>query len=89
MVAVRADLQESELRIGSALVDHAVLVGREAGDRVGARFLTADVNPSAEGFYERCGFVSLLGQSADLTKRREKGLIPMVMDLRPETAEGA
>jgi ribosomal protein S18 acetylase RimI-like enzyme len=88
MLAVRANFQGCELRVGSALVDHAVFVGLETGRSVGARFLTADVNPAAQGFYEKYGFESLLGQSDDLKKRRGKGLVPMVLDLWPgsETA---
>lgn len=54
MLAVRAELHGQD--IGTALVDHAVLVARDAGKDIGARFLAADVNPSSQGFYERYGF---------------------------------
>jgi ribosomal protein S18 acetylase RimI-like enzyme len=78
MLATRADLQENpDVKIGRALVDHAILVGRRQGEQVGARFLAADVNPPALGFYERCGFVSLRSE------QEAAGLIPMVYDLQP------
>jgi GNAT superfamily N-acetyltransferase len=86
MIAVRADLQGSGLHVGSALVEHAVFAGREIGSRIGARFLTADVNPSAMGFYESCNFRSLLGQTEELKRTRKRGLIPMVIDLWPNLA---
>ena len=83
MVAVRADLHGCG--IGTALIEHAVLIGTRTGDNLGARFLAADVNPPAAGFYERCGFISLAGEGPELLKKREKGLLPMVRDLRPRS----
>jgi ribosomal protein S18 acetylase RimI-like enzyme len=84
MLATRADCQrDDDLKVGRALVDHAVLVGREAGSQIGARFLAADVNPPAQGFYERCGFRSLAGQVGELIDKRERGMVPMVFDLHP------
>jgi GNAT superfamily N-acetyltransferase len=81
MIAVRADLHGTG--VGRSLMDHAKLVGSEAGVRIGARFLAADVNPPAQGFYEKCGFKSLASDVEELKNKRERGLIPMVFDLRP------
>jgi ribosomal protein S18 acetylase RimI-like enzyme len=84
MLAVSAELQErDDVRVGTALVEHAILVAREAGKSIGTRFLAADVNPPAQGFYDRCGFTSLGGASEDLEKKRAKGMVPMVLDLHP------
>ena len=84
MLATRADLQErDDVKVGQALVDHAVLVGRKSGGEVGARFLAADVNPPAAGFYERSGFIALASGSDELERKRDQGLIPMVLDLAP------
>lgn len=86
MIAVRADLQErDDMHVGRALVDHAVLVGLDAGRQIGARFLVADVNPPAQGFYERCGFVSLTSQE-EQEQAEKRGLVPMVLDLHPSTS---
>ena len=83
MVATRADLQErDDVKVGQALMDHAVLVGRKSGEEIGARFLAADVNPPAVGFYEQCGFIALGSDHAE-EKKRNRGLIPMVLDLAP------
>ena len=65
-----------DVKVSRVLVDDAVLVGRRSGSEVGARFLAADVNPPAQGFYERCGFIAL-------EKESKRGLIPMVLDLAP------
>lgn len=87
MLAGRADIQErADVKVGRSLIEHAQFVGVELGGRIGARFLTADVNPPAQGFYERCGFVSLAGEGDALQKARERGLIPMVRDLHPRTS---
>ena len=84
MLATHAELQErGDIHIGSALIDQAIAVGREGGRGVGARFLAADVNPPAQGFYEKCGFLSLAGKGEHLQQKRERGLTPMVLDLYP------
>ncbi len=82
MVAVLADCQaQPDLHIGRALIEHAMLVGRRSGSDIGARFLAADVNPPAQGFYERCGFTNLGAEAHE--KARARGLLPMVLDLHP------
>lgn len=84
MLAVEAGLQEREdIHVGRALVDHAILVGVEVGGKIGSRFLAADVNPPAEGFYERCGFTALAGTTEALERKRQQGRVPMVLDLHP------
>ena len=84
MLAVRAEFHEHpELHVGRALVEQAILVAKKTGDEIGARFLAADVNPPAQGFYERCGFVSLAGESEELEDKRKRGMVPMILDLRP------
>lgn len=84
MLAVDAGLQErDDVHVGRALIEHAILVAQEAGKSIGARFLAADVNPPAEGFYERCGFVALASEAEALQRKRDQGRIPMVLDLHP------
>lgn len=81
MLAVDARLQERG--VGRALIDHSVLVAIETGQKIGARFLAADVNPPAEGFYDHCGFVGLSGEVDVLKRKREQGRVPMFLDLHP------
>lgn len=79
MIASRADTHErGDVAVGTALLEHAQLVGREVGESIGARFLAADVNPASVAFYKRAGFVSL---KADAGK--PGALTPMMLDLRP------
>jgi len=86
MLAVEAGLQKrGDIHVGRALIDHSILIGVEVGKKVGARFLAADVNPPAEGFYERCGFIALASEAEALQRKREQGRIPMVLDLHPHS----
>jgi GNAT superfamily N-acetyltransferase len=84
MLAVDAKLQKrDDVHVGRALVEHAILVGVEIGGQIGSRFLAADVNPPAEGFYECCGFTALAGTNEALERKRKQGRVPMVLDLHP------
>jgi ribosomal protein S18 acetylase RimI-like enzyme len=83
MLAVRAELHGQS--VGTALLDQAVLVAKRAGSEIGARFLAADVNPPAQGFYQSYGFVSLGSKNEELQRKRERGMVPMVLDLHPRS----